>query len=996
MNFFSRLTHRVLLPSLCLSAASFVGVGTAHAQISTLRTGKLPNGLAYYISKDAGGSQGTAHFYLLQNVGALLENDKQQGLAHFLEHMAFNSTKHYPQGVMTWLRQRGLYDYDARTGQDETRFSISEVPTAAPGLTDSVMMVLRDWCDGVNITDKDTEKERGIVIEEWRQRNTVSKRLSDSIAAVVYNNSQYAARNVIGPLKSLETLTAKDVQRFYRTWYRPDLQCVVIVGDIDPEVYEAKIKEMFGSIKKAKKAEVRADFAIADNSTPLYYRFVDAENQSHSYGLYQRVATPTSLQGQAATKEFLFQQLFNDIAPKYFAYLRNDNREDFIAASVSYSPLVRGYGQFAWDVVPYRGKDVTAMQQVLNERSRLLQPIPEQLFDNAKQSLYDGMKQALEDDKNLGTPDNFFDQYRRNFLYGTPLKELRAQLQDNLETLVELEAEDLQAWLQEKMGHTRNLAFVAYTASEKEPAITQDEAEKLLASTKADDGEAPQQASAPKNLIDFALPQGKIVREQRLPSLEAVEWTLSNGMKVVYKSLPNDLKGEVMLLASANGGQMLVKTEDLASFAAMQGLIMQSGVYKYSRNQLASWLGNRPIEVDLTINDYLDGFQARSKTDEADALFSYLYLVLARQNFSQPVFDKWLQRKEYVWASRPQVGKEAVDRQVQEVLSPITPDNPREDKAFFSKMRFNDLERLYKEHFGNAAHFNACLVGDLSEAEAKRLVTTYLAALPGDAKQPRKAFTPADYAARDFTSKERIIDRQFEVDTPGDMGEVELSFILDQPHLSERQVLALALIEPLLQNVLFDELREREQATYSIAVSENHVVSPVERATLSIRFSTSREKADHLKARTLEILRAMAAGNIDNDAFKKVQIPFILDEEERDKQQTSQLGLGVWLALLNNYVETGKVPELPVANASSKTTSVSGNGKGTSVKKSADAKEATSNKGNTAAPAEQSVRVSDVKAADLSAVLQRLLNDARQRFIIVKSQAPENKKWEHN
>lgn len=171
-------------------------------------------------------------------------------------------------------------------------------------------------------------------------------------------------------------------------------------------------------------------------------------------------------------------------------------------------------------------------------------------------------------------------------------------------------------------------------------------------------------------------------------------------------------------------------------------------------------------------------------------------------------------------------------------------------------------------------------------------------------------------------------------------------------------------------------------------------MSPVERATLSIHFSTSREKADHLKARTLEILRAMAAGNIDNDAFKKVQIPYILDEEERDKQQTSQLGLGVWLALLNNYVETGKVPELPVANASSKTTSASGNGKGTSAKKSADA--ATSNKANTAAPAEQTVRVSDVKPADLSAVLQRLLNDARQRFIIVKSQAPENKKWEHN
>ncbi len=480
MNLLSRFFHRALLPSLCLSAVGLVGMNVAHAQIASLRTGKLPNGLTYYISKDAGGSQGTAHFYLLQNVGALLENDQQQGLAHFLEHMAFNSTKHYPQGVMTWLRQRGLYDFDARTGQDETRFSISEVPTEAPGLTDSVLLVLRDWCDGVKITDKDTEKERGIVIEEWRQRNNVSKRLSDSIASVVYNNSQYAQRNVIGPLRSLETLTAKDVQRFYRTWYRPDLQCVVIVGDIDPEVYEAKVKQLFGSIKKAKKAEARPNFTIADHAAPLYYRFIDAENQSHSYGIYQRVATPTDLKGEVATKEFLFQQLFNDIAPKYFAYLRNDNREDFIAASVSYTPLVRGYGQFAWDVVPYRGKDIPAVQQVLAERARLLQPIPERLFENAKQSLYDGMKQALDDEQNLGTPDNFFDQYRRNYLYGTPLKELRAQLQENIEQLVELEVEDLQDWLQAKMGNTNNLAFVAYTASAQEPAISQTEAEKLL------------------------------------------------------------------------------------------------------------------------------------------------------------------------------------------------------------------------------------------------------------------------------------------------------------------------------------------------------------------------------------------------------------------------------------------------------------------------------------------------------------------------------------
>lgn len=1022
MNLLSRFSSRALLPAFCLTVASVASTAAMQAQVSSLRTGQLPNGLTYYISRDAGGSQGTAHFYLLQNVGALLENDQQQGLAHFLEHMAFNATKHYPQGVMTWLRQRGLYGFDARTGQDETRFSITEVPTDAPGLTDSVMLVLRDWCDGIQITTKDTEKERGIVIEEWRQRNNVAKRLSDGIAPVVYNHSQYAQRNVIGPLQSLENLTAKDVQRFYRTWYRPDLQCVVIVGDIDPEAYEAKVKQLFGSMKKAKKAETRPIFSIADNAAPLYYRFVDAENKSHSYGIYQRVSTPTTLQGEAATKEFLFQRLFNDIAPKYFAYLRNDNQEDFIAASVSYTPLVRGYGQFAWDVVPYRGKDAAAVQQVLGERQRLLQPIPERLFEQAKQSLYDGMKRALDDERNLGTPNNFFDLYRRNYLYGTPMKELREQLQDNIETLVELEPEDLQAWLQAKMGNAQNLAFVAYTASEKEAALSQNDAFQLLASTTApatssgsniasfgNNASASKNSASlgenvevsdknvgeiPKNLIDFKLPQGKIVREQRLPALEAVEWTLSNGMKVVYKSLPKDLKGEVMLLAAAKGGQMMVKAEDLPSFAAMQGLIMQSGVYKYSRNQLANWLGNRPIEVGLTINDYLDGVQARSKTDEADALFSYLYLVLARQNFSQPVFDKWLQRKEYVWASRPQVGREAVDRQIQEVLQPITAQNPREDADFYQKMRFADLERLYKAHFGNAAHFNACLVGDLSEAEAKRLVQTYLAALPGDAQQPRPTFTEADYAARDFTSKEQVIDREFITDTPGDVGEVELSFLLDKGKFDEKQTLALSLLEPLLQNVLFDELREREQATYSIAVNTNHVEEPIERATLSVHFTTSREKADHLKARTLEILRNMAAGHINADAYKKVQIPFILDEEARDKATTSDLGLGVWLALLNNYVETGKVPQLPTTSVESTTTNAS---KTTASASRVNTSSSAAGKAAAAAKAEDhAVRVSDVTASDLSAVLQRLLQNGRQRFIVVKSTAPEDKKWEHD
>ena len=926
------------------------------AQISTIRTGRLPNGLTYYISRDAGASEGTAHFYLLQNVGAILEEDKQNGLAHYLEHMAFEATEHFPRGVMDFLRRRGLYSFDARTGTDDTRYSIMDVPTSEKGLTDSVLLILKDWCSGISITEKDTEKQRGIIIEEWRQRGGIDKRLSDSIAGVIYNGSQYAKRNVIGSLDVLKSFKYPDIQTFYKTWYRPDLQCVIIVGDIDPAAYEQQVQKLFASLPAARNAKARPAFPIQDNSEPLYYRFVDKENRSHSYGIYQRVATPTNRSTAEATKDYLLGQLFNALAPQYFARLRNRGEEAYIAASVSYSPLVRGYAQFAWDFVPYAGQDEKALQQVLRARAQMPYGFfSDKAFEAEKQKLYDGMKEVLSDDKGLGTPQNFIDIYRNNYLYGTAMREFRQQLTDNLETLVELEADDLRAWLKERGMGEGNLAFVAYTNSPEVAAISEKTFRQELKtySSPVLASEANEPAPITK-LIDFKLPTGRITREKKVPALGATEWTLSNGMKIIYKNLSKELKGEVLFLASAKGGQSIVKPADLPSFSAMQSLIMASGLHKYDRNQLAEWLRNRPMEVNLSITEYIDGMQARSKTDGVDDLFSYLYLVLNKQRFDKQIFDKWLQRKRYIYASQPQQGREAVDREIRELLNPITEANPREDQSFYDKMNLSDLPRLYAEHFGDASQIAGCLVGDLSEAEAKRIVTTYLAALPGNPKAPRRTYT-----LRDHSSHERVIERTFEVDTEGDLGEVELSFLGDKK-LTERERLALGLLEPLLQNRLFDELREKEQGTYSIAVKTNYTDDPVASTSLSIHFITSRAKADYLKGRTYDILRSIASGKIDRDEYKKVHIPQVLDEEAEEKAAGNGMGLGVWIALLNAYAETGKAPDLTKKGATS-----------------------------------QEVKVSAITAQDLSSLLKKLLDEGKRRDIVVKSIAPEAKQWEH-
>ena len=942
-----------------VGALSALGIYTSplSAQVSTLRTGKLPNGLTYYISRDDGASMGTANFFLLQNVGALLENDQQNGLAHYLEHMAFNATKHYPEGVMTFLRQRGLYSFDARTGQDETRYSIMEVPTDAKGLTDSVLLILHDWCGGINITQKDTDKERGIIIEEWRSRNDLQKRLSDAIAPAIYNDSQYAKRNVIGSLDVLRTFSYKDIQAFYKTWYRPDLQCVIIVGDIDPAAYEEKVKKLFATLPANKKGPARPVFTIEDNVQPRYFQFVDKENQYPSFGLYQRIATPTNRSREEARRDYLLGQLFNKLAPQQFARLRNRGTEGFIAASVSYSPLVRGYAQFAWDVVPYQGQDELALKQLLYGRTvEAAMGFDKVDFDSEKQKIYDDMKSILSDKRTLGTPENFMDIYRNNYLYGTPIQDFRTQLEENLETLVELESEDLREWVKGRFMGNKNLAFITYNASTSEPTISEKTFTELLAKYSQLDAtkQAQDNEEAPiTKLIDFPLPQGKIVSEKKLPTLGATEWKLSNGMKIIYKAFPEELKGEVFFLASAPGGQSAVPTKDLAAFSAMQSLIMQSGLYKYNRNQLASWLRGRPLDVSLSITEYMDGMQARSKVDGADDLFSYLYLVLNKQRFDEPIFTKWLQRKRYLHASTPQVGRAAIDQQIRELLTPITEANPRQDEAFFSKMRHADLERIYKEHFGDASQFTGCILGDLSEAEAKRLVTTYLAALPGDPKAPRRS-----YKVFNHNSKEQVIERTFEADIAGDAGEVEISFLGDKK-LTEREALALSLLQILLQDRLFDELREKDQATYSIAVNTNYTAEPAPSSSLSIHFTTSREKADQLKARTYEILRSMANGQISQDEYKKVHVPLTLDEVEREKQLGDKLGLDVWIALLSSYAETGIVPSMKAQKQ------------------------------------KDEVKIADVTASDVASVLKKLLNEGKRRDIVVKSIAPEDKKWEH-
>ena len=935
------------VPVALLIGFLFFPFSPANAQMNGLRKGKLANGLTYYIYND-GSATGEAQYYLYQNVGAILENDEEMGLAHVLEHLAFNTTDHFPNGVMNFLRSNNLNDFEAFTGVDDTRYAVHNVPTNDAKLNENMLWVLRDWCHGVKMTPKDIEKERGIILEEWRHRSGVDRRLTNAIAPVVYNHAGYATHNVIGSQKILETFQQKQVKQFYDKWYRPNMQFIAVIGDVDVDQMEKNIQTVFKTLPAKQAPAVNPQTRqIPDNATPLYMRFIDPENKSASFGLYQRYEVKGNAPEEDRVRQFIFTKFFNTLAPKRFVMLKNADKESYIAAEVSLSPLVRNYYQMAWDMVPYQGNEQKALQQMLAVRDNLRdQGFTAAEFNAEKEKMYNGMKDVLEA-KGLGTPDNALMLFRQNFLYDIPVQDFRGQINRNLETLVELEVEDMNTWMKSLLNDN-NLAFVTYSKSQSEMNITENDLMAALKAKSSFSDMAHADGMKPiSQLIDFPLTGGKIVSEKQLKTLQAKEWTLSNGAKVLYRNVP-ELSGKFLFAGSAEGGKSIVPAQELANYNAMRSLLMQSGVYNYNRNQLAQWLQGKDINLSLSLEDYSDGIGGNAPVDKADDFFSYLYLILSRQNFSKSAFDKYIQRNLYVYENRATTGMAAVQDSIQQLLYPVSAMNPRQDEAFFKSVQFDKLQEQFQAHLGDASRFTYCLIGDIPEAKAKELVLRYIGSLKGEGKPVKTAIQPMD-----FSSSTPVIKRTFETETEGGMAEIEISFANKQK-LSEREQAALEVMRGLLERRYFDVLREKEHLTYTVGVQSNYTSQPVAGESLNIHLSTAKENADKAVSLVYSILDDVKAGRFSADEFKAAMVPLAVDEEQSGAASQSNSDPSVWMALLNIYAETGN--ELsPNDNAAS-------------------------------APVFKTLTPQDI-----TAVAMKVMTNAKQREIIVKPAAQEGK-----
>lgn len=917
-----------------------------------VRTGKLPNGLTYYLFSD-GSFKGETNFVLLQNVGSILEENSEDGIAHFLEHLAFGQTEHFPSGLMTTLRDRIGDSFSAYTGQDQTTYSLYGIPSDNPDLVSMAFDVLHDWAHGVKITPQGVEKERGIIMEEWRSREGVSRRLSWFIAPYVYNYSKYGERQVIGTPETISSFTPEMIRAFYDKWYRPELQCIIIVGDFDLDLYEKKILTGFSDLRGTDVKNLRVRTEIKDNPEPLFGAFSDPENVSDSFGIYQRVAV--SADEKTNVRENLLTMIFNRLIAQRISGLRAAGVDKFVAATMTYSPIVRGYSQGAWDVVPFEGKEKEALDQIVSLRETIRRTgFGENEFDAVKEAIFKDLNGLIKSDDPVGTSDNWIDIFRQNYLYGIPVRSMADALRNNVETLVEIENDDLTDWIRSWMGDEKNIAFLTYADTKGGMPLTLDDFKRAVAKAKTGPDlvlpEAPVISGA---LIDFPVTPGKIVSEKVIPGLEAKEWTLSNGARLVFKNVP-EMEGKTFFVASAMGGLSVIDPEDLPSYYAMQSLVLKSGLYKYSRESLSGWLSKKDIEANLSIDNFTDGFGGNADTEHLGDLLSYAYLFFTHQNFDRNTYDRFVERARFVAEKSASNPAEAVNDSVSRILFPPSPLNPVHDTRFFDAMKYEDLERLYADKFGNAADFTFALVGDLSEADAKTLAEKYIASLPG-----KPGTTPRTFKPMDFTAPDTVIEREIVTDLPGNSGRVRLSYLRDQS-LSEREEKALTLFEYMLNFRLFTVLREEESGIYSVSARAVYTKVPVPSTNVDVFFETESDKVDYLKGKALDVLASFSDGTFSDDDFKKARLQLASGEmADIAMDEDADVDPLIWLALLNAYVENG------------------------SVKSPTDA-------------GKPSVLFSDLTPGDVQAVARKVLQDGKRRSITVKSAPAKEGSWERS
>lgn len=856
-----------------------------------IRTGRLDNGLTYFIRHNKEPEK-RASFYLIQNVGAILENDDQNGLAHFLEHMAFNGTMHFPgKGVINTLERHGVAfgtNINAYTGFDETVYNLSDVPVELPGLIDTCLLILHDWSDYISLSDQEIDKERKVIEEEWRTSKNASRRMIFKVIPVVMQGSKYAERDILGDIEIIRNFKYETLRDFYRKWYRTDLQAIAIVGDINPDEVESKVKALFSKLPGEKDPAPREYFKIPSYKETRFVLATDKEAPQTTVSvLVLHETIPEGKKNLNYIRENHLISLMNSMINTRISELLQKSSPPFVAGSVSFDDyLARGYDAFSITAVARQNEEPVALEAIYAEAERAKRygfTVGE--LKRAKARLLSSYENYFKQKDKIDN-ETYIAGIQSYFLTGEPLTSIDFDFGFLKNVIEGITADEVSQKFREVMVNENRTIIIQGLEGDDIKHLTGQEALEIIERTENADLAAYEDSEPGTSLISEDLKGSRIISSVSLPQFDATEWTLANNIKVVYRKADYE-KDNIALSAFSYGGISRLDN-DLVLPAYMMSLILPMyGLGNYDNVTLQKMLAGRKASVSVALGETTETISGSSTPKDLETMMQLLYLRLARPRFDSDAHASIIER----YAAFIGNMEKDPDKIKGDSISLITTGyNPRTlvvNRQNIEGISLDQIKQVYNDRFGNPDEFTFFIVGNIGADTLLPLVEKYIGSLPGSGRSET-------WVDRNVEQPEGRIGKEIKLQLAVPKSTVFLSFEKEVRY-TPRNYLGLEVIKGILDIVYTEKIREEEGGTYSVGVNLSSQMRPEQKGQGIITFDCDPGRVDDLKSIAYAEIKTLMKHGPDRITLDKA-VNNILKTREEGKLHNSY-----WLSILNRY-----------------------------------------------------------------------------------------------
>lgn len=868
-----------------------------------VRIGHLDNGLTYYIRHNAL-PEHRVEFHIAQKVGSILEEPQQRGLAHFLEHMAFNGTKNFPGdekglGIVQWCETKGIkfgVNLNAYTSVDQTVYRISNVPTDDQSVVDSCLLILHDWSNAVLLSDKEIDKERGVIHEEWRSRNSGIMRLYTEAQAVMYPGDKYADCMPIGSIDVIDNFPYQAIRDYYAKWYRPDLQGIIIVGDIDVDQMEAKIKSVFADVKKPVNPAERVYYPVADNQEPLVYIGKDKEIDDPTIEIYfKQDPTPDSIKGNMA---YLLQQYMLSMTTSMLNSRLNELRQSanppFIYAGCYYGNYFLAQTKDAFTLsISSKAEGINeALKAGLTELERVRRyGFTESEYERARANYLQRLESAYNEREKTKN-DSYVNEYINHFLMAEPIPGIEFEYTTMNQIAPNIPVMAINQAIQQGGLLPDNNQVVFIAAPEKEGIVcpTKEEVVAQLKGMKDLKVEAYVDKVSNEPLMKEAPKGGKIVSENTNAIYGTTELTLSNGVKVYIKK--TDFKAdEIQMKGVSLGGTSLFPDNDKLEMSYLNSVIQAGGLGNFSKVDLTKMLAGKKVSVNAAVGANTEGITGSCSPKDFETMMQLTYLSFTAPRKNMDAFASLKSRIKAQLESAESNPLSSINDTIQKMMYGYHPRYFSMKPEMVDQINYDRIIEMYKDRFADASDFRFFLVGNVDIEKVKPLIEQYLGALPSTGRKETFRDNHMDIA-------KGMLENTYAKEQQTPMATVFMLYS-GKCKYDLKDNLLMSFLTQALDMVYTEEVREKEGGTYGVSSYGQLSKHPNEKFMLQIVYQTDPAKKDHLNGIIDAQMKKMASEGPTEEHLQKIKEYMLKKYKDNQKEN------GYWLNNLDEYFYTG-------------------------------------------------------------------------------------------